>query len=170
MKKCLLFLLICGCKISSFTTIVAPGTSFNSFQTFRIIEYPHQVNITQPEYDNPENRTLIYEAISTEMKDWGLTENPDSSEILITYTLLIRDMVDTRVDSAVIYKPWIDTKQDSFNYTEGSFTLFFMDNATGSILAQSQIESVMDRNPDKFKSDIPRIIKMMFKRIQDESK
>ena len=79
-------------------------------------------------------------------------------------------MVDTRLDSAVIYKPWVDTKQDSFNYTEGALTLILMDDANGNIIAQSQLESVMDRNPKKFTSAIPHIIKMMFKRIEDEEK
>ena len=170
MKKWLLFLLISGCKISSFTTSVVPNTSFNSFQSFRVVEFPHQINITQPEYDNPENRALINTAIRDEMHNWGLAEKTDTADIVLTYTLLIRDMVDTRIDSAVVYKPWVDTKQDSFNYTEGAFTLIFMDDATGNILAQSQLESVMDRDPKKFNSAIPRIIKMMFKRIKDEEK
>lgn len=170
MKKWLIFLLITGCKISSFTTILAPNINFQTFESFRVVEYPHQVNITQPEYDNPENRRLINEAISNEMKDWGLVEKFDTADILITYTLLIRDMVDTRVDSAVVYKPWVDTKQDTFNYTEGALTLIIMDDATGAIIAQSQLESVMDRDAKKFNSAIPRIIKMMVKRIEDEEK
>ena len=170
MKKWLIFLLIFGCKVSSFTTIVAPSVAFDSFNTFRIVEFPHQLNITQPEYDNIENRTLINKAIADEMLGWGLTEQTDTADIIITYTLLIRDMVDTRLDSAVIYKPWVDTKQDSFNYTEGALTLILMDDANGNIIAQSQLESVMDRDPKKFTSAIPRIIKMMFKRIEDEEK
>lgn len=170
MKKLFLLLLISGCRISSFTTIVAPTTAFNTYETFRIVEFPHQINITQPEYDNPENRLLINKSIKEELVDWGLTEKLDTADIIVTYTLLIRDMVDTRVDSAVVYKPWVDTKQDSFNYTEGALALIFMDDATGSIIAQSQLESVMDRDPEKFNSAIPRIIKMMFKRIKDEEK
>ncbi len=170
MKKWLLFLLIAGCKVSSFTTTVKPGASFDSYQTFRIVEHPQQINITQPEYDNPENRALINQAIIGEMTDRGLVQQQEKAGILVTYTLFIRDMVDTRIDSAVIYKPWVDTKLDSFNYTEGAFTLFFMDDKTGHILAQSQLESVMDRNPQKFKAAIPRMIKKMFNRIEDETK
>ncbi len=168
MKKWLLLLLVTSCKISSFTTIVAPQTSFSSFTTFRFVEYSQQVNLAQPEYDNPQNREIINKAIVEELKGWGLTEKQDTADIVVTYTLLIRDMVDNRLDSAVIYKPWVDTKQDSFNYTEGTFTLIIMDNSTGSILAQSQFESVMDRNPKKFKTALPRLIKLMFKRIEDE--
>jgi uncharacterized protein DUF4136 len=170
MKKWLLFLFISGCKISSFTTVVAPNINIDSFQSFRLIEYPHKLNITQPEYDNTENRALIDGAIMDEMIGWGLTKKKDTADILVTYTLLIRDMVDTRLDSAVIYKPWLDTQQDSFNYTEGAFTLIIMDDATDEILAQSRLESVMDRNPQKFKSAIPHMIKKMFKRIEDEAK
>lgn len=170
MKKLFLLLLISGCRISSFTTIVAPTTAFSSYQTFRVVEFPHQINITQPEYDNQENRLLINQSIKDELTGWGLIEKLDTADIIVTYTLLIRDMVDTRVDSAVVYKPWVDTKQDSFNYTEGALALIFMDDATGSIIAQSQLESVMDRNPKKFKSAIPRIVKKMFNRIEDEEK
>ncbi len=170
MKKWLLLLLITGCKISSFTTIVSPNTSFDSFHTFRVVKFPHQVNITQPEYDNLQNRELIDQAIIDEMLGWGLVEQTDTADIIVTYTLLIRDMVDTRLDSAVIYKPWVDTKQDSFNYTEGAFNLVIMDDGSGGIIAQSQLESVMDRNPKKFKSAIPKMVKKMFKRIKDEAK
>lgn len=166
----LVLLFVFGCKVSSFTTIVSPNVSFENQKTFRLVEYPHQVNITQPEYDNAENRQLINESIIQEMNDWGLTQNQNKSDIIVTYTLLIRDMVDTRLDSAVIYKPWLDTQQDSFNYTEGAFTLVFMDDKTGNILAQSQLESVMDRDPNKFKSAIPKIIKKMFNRIENETK
>jgi len=166
----LILLLIFGCKVSSFTTIVAPSVSFENQKTFRLVDYSDQVNITQPEYDNADNRQLINKSIIDEMSDWGLTQNQAESDIIVTYTLFIRDMVDTRLDSAVIYKPWVDTKQDSFNYTEGAFTLIFMDDKTGNILAQSQLESVMDRDPKKFKSAIPRMIKKMFNRIEDEAK
>jgi len=169
-KKWFLFVVLVSCKVSSFTTIVVPSTTFHHFETFRLVEFPQQVNITQPEYDNEENRQLINNAIIEELTDWGLVQNQSKSEIIITYTLLIRDMVDPRVDSAVIYKPWVDTQQDSFNYTEGAFTLVLMEDKTGNILAQSQLESIMDRNPKKFKSAIPHIIKKMFNRIENETK
>ncbi|MCF6351687.1 MAG: DUF4136 domain-containing protein [Cyclobacteriaceae bacterium] len=169
-KKWFLFVILVGCKVSSFTTIVAPGTTFQNHETFRLVEYPQQVNITQPEYDNAENRQLINNAIIEELTDWGLVQNQSKSDIIIAYTLLIRDRVDPRVDPAVIYKPWVDTQQDSFNYTEGAFTLVLMDDKTGNILAQSQLESIMDRNPKKFKSAIPHIIKKMFNRIENEIK
>ncbi|VAW27551.1 hypothetical protein MNBD_BACTEROID06-967 [hydrothermal vent metagenome] len=168
MKKWALFLILASCKVSSFTTVVSPSLSFQSYKTFRLIEYSQQVNITQPEYDNPENRKLINQSIIEEMKSLGLSQNQAKSDIIVTYTLLIRDMVDTRIDSAVVYKPWVDTQQDSFNYTEGALTLVFIDDKTGNVLAQSQLESIMDRNPKKFESDIPKIIKKMFNRIENE--
>ncbi|MCF6360798.1 MAG: DUF4136 domain-containing protein [Cyclobacteriaceae bacterium] len=168
MNKWFLFLILASCKVSSFTTIIAPNTSFQSYKSFRLVEYPHQINITQPEYDNQENRSLINQSIINEITSWGLVQNQEKSDIMITYTLLIRDMVDTRIDSAVVYKPWVDTQQDSFNYTEGAFTLIIMDDETGNVIAQSQLESIMDRNPKKFKSAIPHLIKKMFSRIEDE--
>lgn len=170
MKRWFLFLVLMGCKVSSFTTITAPMLTINSYNTFRLIEYKNQTNITQPEYDNSENRTLINKSIINEITDWGLVQNQEKSDLIITYTLFIRDKVDTRLDSAIIYKPWVDTKQDNFNYTEGAFTLILMEDATGTVLAQSQLESVMDRDPKKFKSAIPHIIKKMFNRIEDDIK
>ncbi len=168
MKKWIFLLILAGCKVSSFTTITAPNAKLDSNKTFRLVEYVNQVNITQPEYDNADNRKLINTAIINELANRGLNQNQSSSDLIIAYTLLIRDMVDARVDSAVVYKPWLDTKQDSFNYTEGAFTLVIMDDKTGNILAQSQLESVMDRDPKKFKSAIPHMIKKMFKRIEED--
>jgi len=170
MKKWLLFLIISSCKVSSFVTQVAPNTVFENYQTYALVDYPNHINITQPEYDNPQNRKLIAQAIKEELTVLGKTEEKENSDFLVAYTLLIRDMVDTRVDSAVIYKPWVDTKLDTFNYTEGAFTLILMDAKTRNIIAQSQMEGIMGRNPQKFKSSIPRMIKLMFKRIENESK
>lgn len=168
MKKWIFLLILASCKVSSFTTITAPNAKIEPNKTFRLIEFNNQVNVTQPEYDNATNRKLINEAIIDELTHRGLVQNQTSSDLIITYTLLIRDMVDTRVDSAVVYKPWVDTQQDSFNYTEGAFTLVIMDDKSGNIIAQSQLESVIDRNPKKFKSAIPHMIKKMFKRIEED--
>jgi len=170
MKKWLLFLIISGCRVSSFTTHVAPNTDFENYHTYALVDYPNQVNITQPEYDNPQNRMLIVQSIKEELSELGKIEQKDSSDFLVAYTLLIRDMVDTRIDSAVVYKPWVDTKQDTFNYTEGAFTLMLMDAKTRNIIAQSQMEGIMNRNPQKVKTNIPRMIKLMFKRIENEAK
>lgn len=170
MIKWVLLLVLAGCKVSSFTTQVAPGSSLLNYHTFWLAPYNNQINITQPEYDNPENRALIDKAIRQELTQLGMQEQPKNAEVRVIYNLLIRDRTDTRIDSAVVYKPWLDTKQDYFNYTEGAFTLIFIDERTGAMIAQSQLASIMDRDPKKFRSAIPRVVHLMMKRIKDEEK
>jgi hypothetical protein len=103
------------------------------------------------------------------MKNWGLEEGVPNGNLLVAYTMSIRDMTDTRIDSARIFKPWVDFKQDTFSYTEGAFTLVLMDAKTSRVIAQSQIAGVLDRDPKQFRTAIPRLIKKMFKRIEMET-
>lgn len=169
MKKWIWILFLTGCKVSSFTTLVAPGAQLKNYSTFKLAPYTNQQNIMQPEYDNPENRNLVNESLQKELTNLGWQQDTINPDVLVAYNLLIRDRTDTRVDSAVVYKPWIDTQQDYFNYTEGSFALIFIDEKSDEVIAQSQLESIMDRNPKKFRAAIPRVVKLMVKRIYDEA-
>lgn len=168
MKKWFVFLFLAGCQVSSFTARVVPGIDLSQYNSFAFADYPAYINITQPEYDNPENRALIEQSIVNEMESWGLKQSKLGKKLWVAYTLSIKDMTDTRIDSAVIYKPWVDLKQDTFNYTQGAFSLVLLDADTKKVIAQSQIEGIMDRDPKRFKSSIPRLVKKMFKRIENE--
>lgn len=169
MKKWFIFLLLVGCKVSSFTAQVVPEIDLTKYNSFAFADYPAYINITQPEYDNPENRDLIEQSIRDEMEEWGLNQSQLGKKLWVAYTLSIKDMTDTRVDSAIVYKPWIDLQQDSFNYTQGAFSLVFIDGETERVIAQSQIEGILDRDPKRFRAAIPRLVKRMFKKIEAEA-
>lgn len=169
MKKWFVFLFLAGCQISTFTTRVVPKINLEKYDSFAFADYPAYINITQPEYDNPENRALIENSIKNEMEAWGLKQSKLGKKLWVAYTLSIKDMTDTRIDSAVIYKPWVDLKQDTFNYTQGAFSLVLIDSQTEKVIAQSQIEGILDRDPKRFRSAIPRLVKRMFKKIESEA-
>lgn len=169
MKKWFLFLFLAGCQISSFNTRVVPEIDLKGYDSFAFADYPAYINITQPEYDNPENRKLIEQSIKSEMEAWGLKQSQLGKKLWVAYSLSIKDMTDTRVDSAVIYKPWVDLKQDTFNYTQGAFSMVLIDSETEKVIAQSQIEGILDRDPKRFRTAIPRLVKKMFKKIETEA-
>lgn len=169
MKKWFVFLFLAGCQVSSFSTRVVSNIDLSSYDSFAFADYPAYINITQPEYDNPENRALIEQSIKNEMESWGLKQSQLGKKLWVAYTLSIKDMTDTRVDSAAIYKPWVDFKQDTFNYTQGAFSLVLIDSETQKVIAQSQIEGILDRDPKRFRSAIPRLVKRMFRKIEAEA-
>ncbi|MCB0504787.1 MAG: DUF4136 domain-containing protein [Cyclobacteriaceae bacterium] len=169
MKKWFVFLVLAGCKVSTFTAQVVPEIDLSQYSSFSFADYPAEINVTQPEYDNPENRALIEESIVNEMEELGLRKSQLGKKLWVAYSLSIKDMTDTRIDSAVVYKPWIDLQQDSFNYTQGAFSLVFIDGDTQKVIAQSQIEGILDRDPKRFRSAIPRLVKRMFKKIESEA-
>ncbi|MCB0494605.1 MAG: DUF4136 domain-containing protein [Cyclobacteriaceae bacterium] len=169
MRRWFVFLFLASCQVSSFSTRIDPQMELGQYNSFAFADYTAYINITQPEYDNPENRALIEQSIKNEMEARGIKQSQLGKKLWVAYTLSIKDMTDTRVDSAIIYKPWIDLKQDTFNYTQGAFSLVLIDGETKTVIAQSQIEGILDRDPKRFRSAIPRLVKRMFKRIEEEA-
>jgi hypothetical protein len=86
-------------------------------------------------------------------------ENPD---LLVAFDMVITEKVDPRVDSAVVYKPWVDTKTDSFSYTEGLLVIRLIDKKAGNLVWQGSLSGIMNRKPEKFGYKIDHYIAKLF--------
>ena len=71
-------------------------------------------------------------------------------------------MVDPRYDSAVIYKPWVDTKLDTFNYTEGLTTIQLIDFNASEMIWQGSVTGILVQSPEKFQQRITKDVAKIF--------
>ena len=108
------------------------------------------INPSHPEYNNPENRQLVKQAITNELTKLGYSEIETDGDLLVLYDIIIKEMVDPRVDSAVIYKPWVDTKTDSFNYMEGLLVVKLVDREGDNMVWQGSLSGILNNKPEKF--------------------
>lgn len=162
--------LIPGCDTPRLVSSAAPGVDFSLYQTYQMASYETRINITYPTYDNAETRLLILEAINQEMVGLGYTSVEHSPDLLVVYDMVITAMVDPRYDSAVIYKPWVDTKLDSYNYTQGIMMIKLIDNEKSEIIWQGSVTDILDNSPERFKhrlrKDVGKIFASLSERLQ----
>lgn len=139
-----------GCSAPTITSNCDETADFRSYKTFSYGAYQVSTKPAHPEYNNPENRQLIQQAISNELTKLGYTEIETNGDLMILFDIIITEMVDPRVDSAVIYKPWVDTKTDSFNYTEGLLVVKLVDYKGGNMIWQGSLSGILNNKPEKF--------------------
>lgn len=151
-----------GCSPPVITSNSEPGTDFNSFETFCFADYDPELPVARPDYNNPQNRKIIEEAIINELQKLGYTKVDRNSELMVQYDILITEMVDPRVDSAVIYKPWIYAQTDTFNYTEGVLVVRLIEREKGKLLWQGSLTGILNRKPDSFGNKIEQYITELF--------
>jgi hypothetical protein len=92
----------------------------------------------------------------------GYVAVEDDSDLLVAFDMIITEKVDPRVDSAVIYKPWVDTKTDSFSYTEGLLVVRLIDKKAGNLVWQGSLSGILNRKPEKFDHKIDQYIAKLF--------
>ena len=164
----LILVFILACDTPRIVSSAAPGVDFKQFKSYQLADYDKKVNVTHPAYDNPTNREIIITAINSQMNALGysyLKENPD---LLVIYDIVITDMVDPRYDSAVVYKPWVDTKLDSFNYTEGLMIIRLIDCKSSEMVWQGSVTGILDKSPERFQHRIPKEVGKIFASLSEQ--
>ena len=166
----LLIGLILGCNTPRLVSSSAPGTNFGLYHTYQMAAYEARINVAYPAYDNPANRVLILTAIDQELISMGFANTEHSPDLIVVYDMVITDMVDPRYDSAVVYKPWVDTKLDSFNYTQGLMRIQLIDNKTSELVWQGSITGILESSPERFaqrlRKDVGKIFASLSERLQ----
>ena len=152
MKWTILFSIIffVGCSAPIISSNCEESADFSAYKTFSYVSYQESLNAAHPEYNNPENRQLIEESITRELNKLGYLKKEAMGDLMVGFEFIITDMVDPRVDSAVIYKPWADTKTDSFNYTEGLLVVRLVDREGGNLVWQGSLSGILNNKPEKF--------------------
>lgn len=158
----LLAIFFIGCSVTTITSNCDESADFGSYKTFSFTAYEPRVKPAHPEYNNPENRLIILQAITNELTKMGYARVEENPDLMVAFDVIITEMVDPRVDSAVIYKPWVDTKTDSFSYTEGLLVVRLIDRREGNLVWQGSLSGIMNRKPDKFGHKIDLYIGKLF--------
>ena len=146
----LLVIFFTGCSAPVITSNCDESADFSLYSTFSYGAYQASTMPAHPEYNNSANRLLVKQAITNELVKLGYTEIIANGDLMILYDIIITEMVDPRVDSAVIYKPWVDTKTDSFNYTEGLLVIKLVDSKEGNMIWQGSLSGILNNKPEKF--------------------
>jgi len=152
MKRLILILgiIFLGCSAPTITSNCDNSANFSIYKTFAFKNNPENINPSLSEYHTDAFRVLIEKGIGNELMKLGYRKVLDSADLIVAYDVLIKNMLDPRVDSAVIYKPWVDTKIDSFNYTEGLLVIRLIDHDKNKMVWQGSLSGILNRKPEKF--------------------
>lgn len=155
-----------ACSPVTITGHADQQADFNSYKTFGFA--PNLINKLPryPEYDNPQIRKLIRDAIANELTARGYTLDQRQPDLLVQYDILIIERIDPRVDSAMIYKPWVDTRIDSFNYTEGLLVVRLIDRQHSRLVWQGSLSGILNRKPRQFENRVVKYIGKLFETFQ----
>ena len=151
-----------GCSSPNIATNSDSTADFKSYSTFCFSDYNPELPVARPDYDNIKNRAVIEAAIIGELEKLGYVKVERNSELMVQYDIIITEKVDPRVDSAVVYKPWADTKMDSYNYTEGLLVIRLIDRPRSKLIWQGSLTGILDQNPDNFGKKIDGYILDLF--------
>lgn len=170
MKRLIVVLLgffIC-CSPPTITSNRDSNADFSSFKTYCFADYNQNQIVKRPDYDNAESRAIIDAAINNEMAKLGYSKVDSGSDLMVQYDILITEKVDPRVDSAVIYKPWVDVRTDTFNYTEGLLIIRLIDRHKGKMIWQSSLSGILKRKPKSFDNKLDNYIAELFSSLSKQ--
>lgn len=151
-----------SCSAPVITSQSDSTADLNGYTTFCFAEYDPEMPVARPDYNNPKNRKIIEAAIINELQSHGYKLVERNSELMVQYDLIITEMVDPRVDSAVVYKPWVDVKNDTFNYTEGLMVVRLIDRVPAKLVWQGSITGILNRKPESFGKKIEKYMAELF--------
>lgn len=157
-----------SCSPPTITSNRDTKTDLSSFKTYCFADYNQTKKITRPDYDNLETRAIIDSAIAKEMAKLGYTLVEKASDIMVQYDIVITEKVDPRVDSAVIYKPWVDVRTDTFNYTEGLLIIRLIDRNKDKMVWQGSLSGIINRKPKSFDNKLDNYIAELFSSLSEQ--
>jgi len=164
----LLGIFFIGCSAPTITSNFDHSVNFDVYETFSYVDYKLKPNTKLGEYENPEIAKIIKQAITNELVEAGYTLTTGTPDLLVVYDIIITEKVDPRVDSAVIYKPWVDTKTDSFNYTEGLLVVRLIDHARGKMVWQGSLAGILNRKPEQFGKHADTYVAKLFDSLTEQ--
>jgi len=157
-----------GCSAPTITSNFDHSVNFTTYKTFSFAHYEVKPKTKLGEYEDPEITKIIRQAITNELIEAGYTQTEGTPDLLVVYDIIITEKVDPRVDSAVIYKPWVDTKTDSFNYTEGLLVVRLIDHAIGKMVWQGSLAGILNRKPEQLGKRAETYIAKLFDSLTEQ--
>jgi hypothetical protein len=105
-------------------------------------------------------------AIIDELKDKGLTEDSNNPDLLVGFTITVKD------EQAIVYHPTedtpiyirpLETEKEVINYLRGSLIIGMADRRESRMVWQSHAISYMETNPALTEKNIRKGIKIVLK-------
>ncbi len=164
----LISIIFIGCSPPTITSNRDRSVNFSEYKTFCFADYSQDKQFVRPDYDNPENRAIIEEVIIKELARHGFANVEQGSDLMVQYDIIITEMVDPRVDSAVIYKPWVSARTDTFNYTEGLLVIRIIDREEDKMIWQGSLSGVLNKKPDSFGKKLDNYVAELFSSLSEQ--
>lgn len=122
------------------------------------------------------NDSLIREnlkmAIVDELKAKGLTEDPNNPDLLVGFTITVKDeqaiVYHPAEDTPIYIKP-LETEKEVINYLRGSLIIGMADRKESRMVWQSHAVSYMETNPELTEKSIRKGIKTVLKNYPPKS-
>ena len=126
-----------------------------------------EFNFTGPSYLNDSlAKENIRKAIEAELANKGLVLNADNPDLLIGFTITVKDeqaIVYHRAEDSPFYIKPFDTDKEVINYLKGSLIIGMADAKESRMVWQSHVSAYMELEPDMSEENIRKGIKQALK-------
>ncbi len=132
-----------------------------------------EFSIIGPTYQNDSLvRETIKKTIVSELKSKGISEDNNSPDLLVGFTVTIKDeqaIVYHREGESPFYVP-MQRSEEVVNYRKGTLVIGIADKKTSKMVWESQASRYMELNPDLSEENIAKGIHMVLKKFPIEKK
>lgn len=154
----------CATQIKTFRDATV---DFNQYRTFCWMN-GCEFSIIGPTYLNDSLvRETIKKSIVAELKSKGLTEDSNTPDLLIGFTITIKDeqaILYHREGDTPFYVP-MDRTEEVVNYLKGTLVIGVVDKKTSKMVWESQASRYMELNPDLSEKNIAKGIHLVLKKF-----
>jgi hypothetical protein len=166
MKKLWILLLVtgaCSPNISVFTDFDR-DINMQPFTTYNWVENLDIEAKNNPLYYNQLNDKRIKNYVDKALTKRGYVLTTEKPDMVLHYHILVENQTELRTDPYGRYGPyWRQSQMDTFEYTEGTFILDFMDAKTNSLAWRGWAISVISSNQEMNEEQLHDAINLILK-------
>jgi len=166
MKRPFLFsllLLLMGCTVSKYSSLVNPNIDLNQYRTFFCLNCIETADSKIPLYDNIDNRKALRAAIQNEMEKIGYVQQEENPDLIVLLEFYVQDFVDTTGRNTTSYRYWQGREVIAYNYKMGTVKVSLVDRVESTLVWQGSANGILDKEPKRSNQRIDKAIKMIFK-------
>lgn len=162
----LLILIIFSCASSeAILSEFDEDVDFDNYSTYVLcIDDLFVENTNYPNYDNNEIRSLIGEAIETQMEKKGHKTNVLDPQLQAGFSLVVqeKETTFTNCEQQSEYEYWQECTIDTVVYTEETLVLYVSDIVKNQVIWQASITCDLNRSKGKLKSYVNQLVESLF--------
>jgi len=159
-------IVLAGCA-THIKTIRDKSVDFSNYHTFCWMNGCDFAMTTPDHVVDPSLRENIRKAIVKELHDKGITEDSNNPDLLIGFTIAIKDekaIVYHREGDAPFYIP-MEANEEVINYQKGTLVIGIADKKTSKLIWESQASRYMDVVPDLSEKNVAKGIHRIMKKF-----